>query len=204
MGKGGSRFGAGRPSCRAKCEHTLAFDIREVKRRGLLKPGESFSWSWSRDDERVGSIGARVEIDRVVLSYQRTSNGESKQVHCNLWIAPCAGGFGARQMFLCPCCAKRVAVVYFGGNAFACRRCLRLVYVSEGQDKVGRLWRKQQKIESRLIDADTQYQKPKGMHWRTFERLCDTINEIEQEKDDVSFIRIARLLGGMGLELPGV
>jgi hypothetical protein len=103
-------------------------------------------------------------------------------------------------MFRCPCCAKKCAVVYFGGNTFACRKCLKLVYISEGQDPMGRLWSKQRKIESRLIDGDMHYQKPKGTHWRTFNRLADKIDEIEQQKDAVFLICAGALLARMGLK----
>lgn len=200
MGTGGSRFGAGRPAYRRKCEQSMPFDIRKVARIGRLTPGQHFSWQWSSDGERVGSVYVRSEDDRLILSYQRTYNGETQQVECRLWLAACAGGFGPRPMFRCPCCGRRCAVVYFGGTAFACRKCLKLVYISEGQDPMGRLWIKQRKIESRLIDGDTHYQKPKGMHWRTFNRLADKIDEIEQQKDLVCFARIGPLLMRSGLK----
>lgn len=137
----------------------------------------------------------------MILSYQRTYNGESQRVECCLWLAACAGGYGPRPMFRCPCCARRCAVVYFGGNAFACRKCLRLVYLSEAEDAMGRLWRKQRKMESRLEDGGSHYQKPKGMHWRTFNRLADKIDEIERDKDRTFLISAGALLARMGLKL---
>jgi hypothetical protein len=179
----------------------MAFDIRQLARKGLLRPGNSFPYSWHSGGDLVGSISVQVDHDRVNLSYQRTINGEAQQVKCGLWITACPGGFGPRKMFLCPCCGKRCAVVYFGGNAFACRKCLKLVYLSEGEDAMGRLWRKQQKIESRLLDGDSHYQRPKGMHWRTFNRLADKIDAIEQQKDVVCFAHLAPLLMRSGLKL---
>lgn len=182
----------------------MPFDIRKVARSGRLTPGQHFSWHWTSDGERVGSISVRSETDRMVLSYQRTYNGESQQVECRLWLAACAGGYGSRPMFRCPCCARRCAVVYFGGNTFACRKCLRLVYLSEAEDAMGRLWRKQRKIEARLLDGDSCYQKPKGMHWRTFNRLADKIDEIEQQKDMACFAHLAPLLMRSGFNLADI
>lgn len=176
----------------------MPFDIRQVARSGRLTPGQYFSWQWTSDGERVGSVSVRSEADRMVLSYQRTYNGESQQVECRLWLAACAGGYGPRPMLCCPSCSRRCAVVYFGGNAFACRKCLKLVYLSEGEDAMGRLWRKQRKIESRLIDGGSRYLKPKGMHWRTFNRLADRIDEIEQQKDATFLIRAGALLARIG------
>jgi len=90
-------------------------------------------------------------------------------------------------------------VVYFGGNAFACRKCLRLVYLGEAEDAKGRLWRKQRKIENCLIDGGSCYQKPKGMHWRTFNRLADKIDEIERDKDRAFLTSANALFARMGL-----
>lgn len=207
MGTGGSRYGAGRPGWRRKCEQSMAFDIRQVPRRGLLKAGQNFSWYWSSGGDRVGSVSVRVEHARVILSYQRTSNGEAQQLECSLWIERCAGGYGPRQMFICPRCGKRCAVVYFGGNSFACRKCLKLVYLSEAEDAIGRLWRKQRKIERRLAGRDDDWngwRKPKGMHQVTFDRLRKKIDQIEQEKDMAFFTHALPILRRFGLSLSGL
>lgn len=204
MGTGGSRYGAGRPGWRRKCEQSMPFDIRKVARCGRLTPGQYYSWHWSSDGERVGSVSVRTEVDRVIVSYHRTRNGQTHPFECALLIQRSAGGYGSRPVFTCPSCRKRCAVVYFGGNAFACRTCLKLVYASEAEDLMGRLWRKQRKIESRLLDGDDCYQKPKGMHWRTFNRLADEIDEIEQQKDIACFSSLAPLLMRSGLDLAGI
>src|SRR5215831_1881502 len=54
MGKGGSRFGAGRPGWRRKCEYLLALDVRVLARRWRLARGLSYSWAWSRGGEPAG------------------------------------------------------------------------------------------------------------------------------------------------------
>lgn len=179
----------------------MPFDIRKLARIGRLTPGQYFSWQWTSDGEPVGSVSVRSEVNRVVLSYQRTINGEAQQMECTLWIKRCAGGYGTRPMFTCPRCGKRCAVVYFGGNGWACRKCLRLVYLSEAEDAMGRLWRKQRKIEGRLLDGENYYQKPKGMHWRTFNQLTDKIDKIEQQKDMACFAHLGPLLMRSGLKL---
>lgn len=72
-------------------------------------------------------------------------------------------------------------------------------YLSEAEDAMGRLWWKQRKIESRLEDGDSHYQKPKWMHWRTFNRLADKINEVERDKDRAFLISAGALFARMGL-----
>ena len=66
-------------------------------------------------------------------------------------------------------------MLYAPGDLFACRRCFGLAYASQQQAAHDRgLW-KAQKIRMRLggggCMADDFPEKPKGMHWRTYERL---------------------------------
>jgi hypothetical protein len=52
-----------------------------------------------------------------------------------------------------------------------------LAYESQQEDLIGRAQLKAQKIRMRLggsgYPADLFPDKPKGMHWRTYERLCE-------------------------------
>jgi hypothetical protein len=201
MGTGGERYGAGRPGWRRKCEYSLPLDIRQLVKRKLLMPGLTYGWNWSSGTEPAGSVGVRVESDRVILSYQRTGTGKSQQ--SSLWLDRCAGGYGARRMFACPWCGKRIAIVYFGAGGFACRSCLRLAYASEAESTMDRLWRKQRKIERRLAGGagDWDGWKPKGMHQTTFDRLTEKIDQIEQDKDVVFAVQFAPLMRRLGLSV---
>ncbi len=61
-----------------------------------------------------------------------------------------------------------------GGRYFACRHCYRLAYSSEREAAHFRAMRRAQKIYTRLSGDPNcldMPDKPKGMHWRTFERL---------------------------------
>jgi hypothetical protein len=207
MGSGGMRWGAGRPGWKRKAEQSMAFDVRQIARKGLLKPG-AFSWHWSNNyEEHVGSVGVRVAGDtgRVVLSYQWTPyNSEPRQVECSLWIerTPCNYG-GVRPWFLCPSCGRRCAVVYFGAPSgrYACRHCVRVAYLSQCDDEMGRLWRKQRKIERQLAGGAgewNRWQKPKGMHQQTFDRLRKQIWELEIRRDEVFEVQATSLLRRLG------
>lgn len=202
MAKGGMRFGAGRPGWRRKCEQSLALDVRQLHQKRLLSPGTSFSWHWTTNHgERAGSIGVSVGHQQVTLNYQWTPDGgDPRPITCPLWIdrTPCNYG-GQRPWFLCPQCGRRCAVVYFGGRngRYACRNCLNLAYLSEAEDGIGRLWRKQWRLENRLGPHGT---KPKGMHWKTWERISDRITQVEQEKDAMFYVVASRLFGTIGDE----
>jgi hypothetical protein len=71
-----------------------------------------------------------------------------------------------------------------------------LAYYTEAEDRIGRLWRKQRKLEARLLEnrTGTRYVKPKGMHWSTFNALCERIGAVEGEKDAAFFEGAERLL----------
>lgn len=54
-------------------------DVRKIACAGLLKPGCSFSWQWSRCGEKIVFLGLRTEADRVVLDYRTRSNSDEWQ-----------------------------------------------------------------------------------------------------------------------------
>ena len=83
----------------------------------------------------------------------------------------------------------------FGGAVFACRRCHRLVYKCQRETPDDRATRQADKLrdclgwEAGILNGNGS--KPKGMHWRTFDRL-------EARHDSLvnaSLMRIAAKLG---------
>lgn len=155
-----------------------ALDIRKIARAGLLKPGSSFSWQWTRGGEKIASIGLRTETDRVVLDYRSRSNGDEWQdMHYPVYLAWSGCNYGGqRTWWLCPAvgCGRRVAVLY-GGKVYACRHCHKLAYQTQREQAHDRAGSRADTIRKRLgWDAgilNFPGGKPKGMHWRTFERL---------------------------------
>ncbi len=81
---------------------------------------------------------------------------------------------GERPWFLCPRCAKRVAILYEVDQWFQCRHCHGLPYASQRECEIGRMQRKARKIRRHLGASDNLlepiYIKPKGMHWKVFRR----------------------------------
>ena len=155
-----------------------ALDVRRLQRDGFLTPGRWFSWKWSRNGEEVGSIQISTKADRVMLSYRSRSNGGDWQpieYPVQLEWTACHLG-GQRAWFRCPArgCGRRVAIL-FGGTVFACRHCHRLAYASQRERAGDRAIRRADRIRDKLdwepgiLNGDGG--KPKGMHWRTYERL---------------------------------
>jgi hypothetical protein len=157
-----------------------AIDVRRWNREGLLKPGESFIWTWLRNEDVLASINVTTESDKVVLDYKhRNRGGEWEDISYSVHLdwTECNYG-GRRPWLLCPAhgCGKRVAKLY-GGKIFACRHCYGLVYASQREALHDRAIRHVNKIRERLewepgFLNGKGFAKPKGMHWRTFERLC--------------------------------
>jgi hypothetical protein len=85
-----------------------------------------------------------------------------------------------KPWFVCPVRGERVAVLYLRAGRFACRHCQRVAYGSQSGDTCDRTWRKQAKAESKL---GPNWQRPKGMHEKTRERLLSIIFACEERRD---------------------
>ena len=176
-------------------EECRSLDVRRLRREGLLKPARLFSWSWSRAGREVASIGALVEghdgPERVVLLFRRTRgpSGEWEDVRecVPLFWTACNFG-GERPWFICPGagCGRRVAILYGPGKYFLCRHCYDLVYESKRDNAMYRALHKAQAIRERLGGSANMMEpfpeKPKGMHWKTYERLWWEHHEAEMEQ----------------------
>jgi hypothetical protein len=161
-----------------------SIDIRKWRRKDLLTSGTSFSTKWYRDDEITGSIRVLVAEKYLILSYRYKHSAEWKDMNypVDLEWTPCKLG-GKRPWFLCPAknCGRRVAILY-GGAIFACRRCYQLAYPSQRENIGDRATRKAEKLRDRMGwepgILNDEGLKPKGMHWKTYRRLCFVHNEL--------------------------
>ncbi len=184
-------LGSGRCGGRPVAEYLHSLDINRLNRKGLLE-GWRGTWAWwNGDGDRTGSVSLTTGIDLVYVT--GTLNGEPLDQMITLSRTPCNFG-GERPWFNCPAwkCWRKVGKLYLGGSGFACRKCYRLVHSSTREDSVGRLWRKKRKLEAKLDDG---YQKPKGMHWRTYNQIHDQLDDLEGELDRQFIIGAKRILG---------
>ena len=116
-------------------------------------------------------------MDRVILRYRhRRFDEPGKQEEYPAWLdwTPCNYG-GSRPWFHCPArgCGRRVAILY-GGGIFACRDCHQLAYESQREPN-GRALSRAQAIREKLGRSASMSEdvpdEPRGMHWRTYNRL---------------------------------
>ena len=152
-------------------------DIRWLKKQRYLRPGTAGSLSWSWGDEQTGSIGFRMEYERMILNYRHRPHGgdwENVEQAISFDRTSCNYG-GYRTWFLCPRCWKRVAILYGAGKYFLCRHCYNFTYSSQQESRSDRLMRKARKIRARLGASNNLMEsilfKPKNMHQKTFDRL---------------------------------
>ena len=174
-------------STKATTDNFRAVDVRRWARDGLLHPGRAFAWRWTCEGEVVGAINVRSETGRVVLDYRTKSGGDdwqNQKYPVYLDATSCHLG-GQRQWFRCPArgCGRRVALLY-GGAIFACRHCHQLAYPSQRETFSDRAMRRAGAIRDKLGwepgIANGHGAKPRGMHWRTFERLCAEHDDFER------------------------
>lgn len=162
---------------RESLDGRFAIDVRQWKREGLLVPRALFETSWGVSGRVLRGILVHVGDDEIILARDHPVGlgMRDARVRIGLSYTPCHFG-GRRVWFKCPSCEQRSAKLYDGGSPdFACRKCCRLPYRCQGETGAHRAGRRAHKLRARLGAshdlADPVSHKPRGMHWRSFERL---------------------------------
>ena len=192
---------------RLTCENCKSIDVRRWHREGRLSTGQYFSCSWSFGGEPSGSIAVRTWSNAVILMYRVRSyeDAQWKSIEQRVPITwtECHLG-GRRPWFVCSVnsggryCGRRVAVLYGAGELFACRRCYGLAYASQREALRLRGLGKARKIRMRLGGSPNMGEafpdKPKGMHWRTYDRLR-RLHDAAAECSTVGLMRVVEPVG---------
>ena len=158
-------------------------------------PGSRFSWQWLVNDRQMAGISIRVDLlESMLLSYRMKSTAEVVEERVQTQTSPCHLG-GRRHWFTCPRCSRRVAVLYAPGRYLACRQCGGLGYATQKEGAGDRTSTKADKLRKRMgweagiLNGDGG--KPKGMHWKTYQRLKSRHDALVQ----VSLHNMGRKLG---------
>lgn len=177
---GGMNSGRKNQGGKRTTEDCRSLDVRIFQRDGMLMVGKSCTTNWMRNGEKMASIQVQVNDNLVILDYRHQCNGsewKNQNYPVLLEWTPCNYG-GLRAWFNCPAsgCGRRVAKLFLGSaGIFACRHCYQLVYASQRESTDDRATGRAGKIRDRLgwppgiINGHGD--KPKGMHWRTYQRL---------------------------------
>ena len=172
-------------------------DLRYLRRHGMLALGTIGSLRWSRGNRETGSIQIYAGTGSITLLYRarsrETDDWESISEPVSLLRSSQPLG-GERLWLACPGCGRRCLVLY-GGRRFRCRRCVGLPYASQHERRDERLLTRAQDIRMRLGGSgslmDFFPEKPKGMHWQTYERL----RLVSERFAQASLIATARRFG---------
>lgn len=181
-GLGSGSYGYGYKIRKRTIEETYRLDIKDLKGYG---DGKDLQISINN-----GKISFRIQIksDHIILIY--SANGESIREHVD--IESTKVGFGERLWFCCPECDKKTSRLYIVGKYFRCRECHQLTYLScqESGDPLDYLYLKIRRLQRKLgLDEKSvdpyalPYIKPKNMHYKTFIKLRDQLQELQMERD---------------------
>ena len=172
--------------CRWKSKRPVAEDycfpdINYLSRNGCLRPGRVSIQSWTCGDRDAVSVKLIAHENSIELDYRLTYAGKPEDVRYIVQLTHTACNYGGTgPWFRCPGlgCGRRGGELYAAGKYFLCRHCYGLAYSSQRMDELDRVRRKAEKIRKQL-GADPykiyslQIEKPKGMHWSTYQRLYD-------------------------------
>lgn len=208
MGGNGSGRQGGRPTIeRTDC---IRLSVHDVMRGfdGVNVLGRWWEWTEVIDGELTAIVRPRgllaplVEL-RYRFDHFSRDTGDQVQYVDLLWTPARFGG--RRWWWICPRSGARVTKLYLpnGGIHFRSREAYRLGYQStretwrdRAQRRADRLYRKIGWRHGGPIDFWPD--KPKGMHWRTYNAICERIDEAEQVVDAGFLMSAERFLARFG------
>lgn len=184
-GSGGHRWGR----TRVTVESCFRFDAKMLRAFLNAAPGAHLSASWGWSDNRGETARARTDYRAgdsfFTLRVMRDGATEAQQIAIS--FSPCH--FGGRRVWLhCPRCARRVFRLYlythfYAGekrlNRFWCRACMcggLSYYLRNTKERLRigqeRALRVKRKLGNTADLWDFLPDKPRGMRWRTYDRLA--------------------------------
>ena len=126
-------------------------------------------------------------------------SGEKRQCENHITLTTSPQPFGGRRWwFVCPRTGRLATTLHLpsGAYAFACRHAYRLAYRSQRETPRDRALSRAFALRRKLGDdggIGDYVRKPKGMHWRTFERAMERIDRAEEIVDGHTVLLLDRL-----------
>ena len=191
-------------SHRRVIEQSAGIRIQDLINQGLTQKPCRGIWNHNitRGHEQLADVKFTVQIinkDRLsddnFIQFEYEYQGKSISFKQPIEIQPVYLG-GYRYYFRCNCnkngnyCGRRVKALYFGGNIWACRHCLELVYNNcrHHRDETQRARINADYLQTKA-DTLRRYRHPRKanrLEWRVY--------EYERAADEAMFHRLASLL----------
>jgi hypothetical protein len=188
-GRGGWRFGSGRPGKHIQVEHCRHIDVRLLHRSGMLAGPWIGQWSWREPTTLKTTARIDILVKPPVIQLTYRWQGQLHIDQALLLQTPCRLG-GSRPWFSCPGCRKRVAKLYFVIGKFRCRGCHCLRYRSQSLASLDRIQQSKQRLEDGL---GPHWRRLRGMHQSTHNKIVGRIIDLEMARDDELFSALTRL-----------
>jgi hypothetical protein len=165
-----------------------SFRYIEVRELPRLKLFERKVLRWSSDGA-VLDVFMFVNSQALEVFELCLVDGERKWATQTIPIRWTKCNFGGlRPWFSCRAqnSNRHVVKLYWADGRFVCRHCLGFAYLSQRQNPGVRAARRAERIRARLggTAAEPFRVKPRGMHWRTYRRLCEEAETAEAVADN--------------------
>lgn len=197
----------GRSRYRANLQEGLGLNLNRLMRQGFLSPGawsgpRLLTWSYIYTRERVASVWLSSDLSCPFNAWVKIEYEGSSQT---IYLTRQDRHFGGGQWyFVCPRTNAYCSVLWLppGATFFASRKHWgrRVAYGSQFQARHDRALSQAQTIRYRLAGADFagidefDPPKPKGMRWRTYDRLITKSRRLEGIADERTFSLIYQLM----------
>lgn len=195
-------YGSGRPGRYPTAEATASY-VLDMARLPLLRTaGNSRSYLTYSDGMTV-DITADVSIrpGELVLRHV-THDDREEHIAYTVPLDRTAQPFGGeRWWFRCPWTGRRVQKLFLprGGREFRSRASYRLGYASQRGTALDRLHMRLQRIQRKMGGegrgpVEGLPAKPRGMWWRTYERLADQWDDTDERLDAAFMAGAVRII----------
>ncbi len=147
----------------------------------------SGAMTWSRGGHKTASINYQLSPQSMRLTYVSGSGDNKQSIDECFDLAFTPQHFGSSRMWIvCRSCQRRCRVLY-GAELFRCRKCYELTYPSQYEFiRVPGLSIAETLKDKLGGEAGFVYpfpEKPKGMHWKTYQRYERVYYEAEQRME---------------------
>ena len=184
-GYGSGRYGSGR---KAFVEESLRLSLRELVRRGALRPGRltPVLWRSPSTGECVGKVHILALPDRLRLHFRaRMDGGDWQPCRQTIELVRVRTNFGRRRLFRCPTCRRACQDLFDGRMRFECRKCRKLAFLSQHQPSWERAVEQMRALRRKLGDAqatvfDELPPRPPRMRWHTYERIVERERQLTE------------------------